>query len=88
MLIAFVIPAGILARELGHGLAALWLTGGPMRVLVGRQPGLLRLRLGRLSLHLHIEAARGVGWRGLCVYQRTGVPRDDLLILAAGRSRP
>jgi hypothetical protein len=83
VLLILVGPAGILIHELGHGLMALWLTDGPVQVLVGRQPGLLRIRLGRLGLHLHIEPARGVGWGGLCLFKNTG-PRDRVLIAAAG----
>jgi hypothetical protein len=64
---ALVVPLGILAHELGHGLSALWLTDGPVRIMVGRQPGMLRLRLGGLSLSLCVEPARGTGWRGLCM---------------------
>jgi hypothetical protein len=84
VLLIVVGPAGILVHELGHGLLALWLTDGPVQVLVGRQPGLVRVRLGRLGLHLHFMPARGVGWGGLCLFKNTGLPRDHLLILAAG----
>jgi hypothetical protein len=40
LLLAFVVPLGILAHELGHGCLAMWLTDGPVQVLVGRQPGI------------------------------------------------
>jgi hypothetical protein len=84
LLMLLIVPLGILAHELGHALTALWLTHGPVSVLVGRQPGIIRLRAGRLRLSLHLERARGTGWRGLCIYKPTGRPRDALLITAAG----
>jgi hypothetical protein len=83
LLLVLVWPLGVLAHELGHGLVALHLTDGPVKILVGRQPGRIRLRLGRLRFSLQIESARGTGWRGLCVFKATGVPRDQMLILAA-----
>ncbi len=83
-LLALIIPLGILAHELGHAAMALLLTDRRVCVLVGRQPGIVRVRIGRLALSLHLEPARGTGWRGLCVYQPTGQPRDALLIIAAG----
>jgi hypothetical protein len=84
ILLAVIGPLGILAHELGHGAVALYFTDGPVQILVGRQPGRLRARVGRLHFSLHIEPARGTGWRGLCVFKPTGVPRDQMLILAAG----
>src|SRR5437588_2079777 len=84
VLLALILPLGVLAHELGHASVALGVTDGPVNVLVGRQPGMVRLRLGRLRLSLHLEPARGTGWRGLCVYKPTGQPRDALLITAAG----
>lgn len=84
LLLAFVIPLGILAHELGHACVALWLSKGPVRVLVGRQPGMLRLKIGRLSLSLHVEPARGTGWAGLCLWEPTGRGLHSVLITAAG----
>jgi hypothetical protein len=83
ILLILIGPAGILSHELGHGLVALGLTDGPVQLLVGRQPGLVRMRLGRLGLHLHIAPPRGVGWGGLCLFKNTG-PRDQVWIMAAG----
>ena len=84
LLLAFVMPLGILAHELGHAVFALRLTDGPVRIVVGRHPGLVRLRLGRLSIGLHIEPARGTGWRGVCLHKPPRRPHDAILILAAG----
>src|SRR5580700_8277108 len=84
LLLMLIVPLGILAHELGHALMALYLTDSPVHVLVGRQPGMVRIRVARLRLSVHLEPARGTGWRGLCVYQPTGRPRDAVWIVAAG----
>ena len=84
LLLALISTCGILAHELGHALMALRLTDGPVNVLVGRQPGLVRFRVGRLGFSLHLEPARGTGWAGLCHYKPTGRPGDALVIIAAG----
>lgn len=83
-MLALIVPLGVLAHELGHASVALGLTEGSVNVLVGRQPGMVRLRFWRLRLSLHLEPAQGTGWRGVCVYKPTGQPRDLLLITAAG----
>jgi hypothetical protein len=89
VLLLFVLPVGILVHELAHGVVALRLTDGPVHVLVGRLPSKCRLTIGRLHLSPHIvpeqgAARRGVVTAGRCVYRRTGTPRDDAMIAAAG----
>ena len=79
LLVMVIIPLAILAHELGHALVALRITAGPVNVVVGRQPGLVRLRVGRLGVSLHIDPAGGV-----CVWKPSARPHDDLLILAGG----
>jgi hypothetical protein len=73
LLLALIIPLGILAHELGHAVVALLLSDGPVSVLVGRQPGIVRIRIGRLRLSLHPEPASGTAG-AVCVY--TSRPGD------------
>jgi hypothetical protein len=71
LLLGLVPSVGLLAHELGHGVAALVLTRGPVHVIAGRTPGLVRVRVGRFRLTWHLEPARGVGWDGVCVFPWT-----------------
>jgi hypothetical protein len=69
-----------LLHELGHGLAALWLTRGPVLVRVGAGPA-LPMRLGRMVLVVSLLGP------GHCAYDPAtlrGRPRSEALIGAAG----
>ena len=83
LLIALV-ALELLVHELAHAAAALQLTRGPVHVHVGRYPGLVRVRFGRLHLQFHVLAARGVSWSGICVFRPTVWPRQEAWIAALG----
>jgi hypothetical protein len=74
----------ILVHEMGHALAALLFARGPVDVIAGRSPGLVRLRLGRLRISWHPLPARGVDWGGLCVCRDPMDPTRQAMIHAAG----
>jgi hypothetical protein len=84
LLLALILPLGLLAHELGHALVALRLTDGPVTVLVGRQPGLVRFRIGRLRFSLHLWPTRDTDWGGVCLHEPAGLPRDLMYISLAG----
>ena len=83
-LLMLLVALEILVHELAHAVAALRLTSGPVHVHVGRYPGLVRLRFGRLHLQFHVLAARGVSWSGICIFQPTVWPRQEAWIAALG----
>lgn len=80
-----VAPVLTLLHELGHAAVALLVSGGRIHVLVGRPPGVVRCRVGRVALTAGPLVPRGVALHGLCVRERTSTsPRDELAVSLAG----
>ena len=71
-------PIVVLLHELAHAGMALALTRGKVLVVVGYGPG-MKLRLGRLAVHLSPLAASGC-----CVHRATRESSDRAIIAAAG----
>src|SRR3954466_11134807 len=71
-------PVAVLLHELAHAGMALALTRGKVLVVVGDGPG-MKLRLGRLALHVSPLAASGC-----CVHRATRDSADRGIIAAAG----
>ena len=82
--LAFVPMFGLLAHEMGHAFAALVLTRGRVEVIAGRTPGLLRVRLGRLQVQIHLEPPDDSAADGRCRYEAPPWPHQDAWIVAAG----
>jgi hypothetical protein len=79
------LPLLTLLHELGHAVVALRVTTGAVHVDVGRQPALVRLRLGRLFVTFSPLPPRGVPFAGVCMYQRSSRrPLAELALLLAG----
>ncbi len=83
-LLMLLVALELLVHELAHAVAALRLTRGPVHVHVGRYPGLVRVRFGRLHVQFHVRAARGVSWSGICIFRPTIWPRQEAWIAALG----
>ncbi len=75
-----VTPTLILAHELGHAIIALRATSGPVVVHVGRPPGMVRLKYGRLEVVWSLVPARWGQFAGVCLWNPTGVSRRARLI--------
>lgn len=84
MLLSALVTAETIVHELAHAAVALRLTTDPVRVHVGRYPGLVRFRVGRLHVNLHVLPARGVNWSGVCVFSPPVWPRQWAWIPVAG----
>ena len=77
-------PLSYLIHELGHGLAACWLTHRPARIVVGRGP-YLQFSLGQIRVSFSLLPNRGVMVRGICHYDGDGVAwRDRAVISLSG----
>jgi Peptidase M50B-like len=83
-LVPILTPIVVLVHELGHGLVALRLTTGRVRVQAGREPATHRWRIGRLDVHFSFEPMRGVALGGLCLHRPLRRPLDRAAILVAG----
>jgi hypothetical protein len=81
----FVIqPLSTLWHELGHAAAIICLAKRTARVVVGREPW-AQLIVGRLDLRFSLVPARGVSFRGICIYDPAEIPwRSRGLIALAG----
>jgi membrane-associated protease RseP (regulator of RpoE activity) len=76
------VPLLVLVHELGHAIAALHLTRGPVRVYVGRDPKLVG-RVGRLELYFGFRPPKG-GPTGVCLHARARTPLREMAIALAG----
>ena len=77
--VLFAGPVVLLLHELGHGLAALALTRGPVVVQTGRR-AFVTPRLGRLTLALGPGGLQA----GACWHLAPDTPRAEAAIAAAG----
>jgi hypothetical protein len=75
-------PLIVLTHELGHAVAALRLTSGPVRVYVG-DPGSTPWRAGRLEVYLGLRRPRS-GPGGVCVHAVPHRALDQVWISLAG----
>ncbi len=71
----FGLPLVTLAHELGHAVASMSFTNGPVEVYVGRTDCALRFRAGRLRMSLS-----PIGGGGLCRSSRRGMSREQVLV--------
>jgi hypothetical protein len=74
-------PLSTLLHELGHAAAVMCLAKRSARVVVGREPW-VELIVGGLHLRFSLVPARGVSFRGVCVYDSIGVPWRTLGLIA------
>jgi hypothetical protein len=72
-------PVVLLVHELGHAVAALALTRGPVIVQTGRR-SFLTVRLGRLTLALGPGGLQA----GACWHRAPDTPRAEAIIAACG----
>jgi hypothetical protein len=71
-------PLLVLAHELGHATAGVWLTGRPVRVQIGDPPFRLRFAIGRIR----VEYAPG-GYLAHCVLDDSSVVTGRAFLLTA-----
>jgi hypothetical protein len=71
------LPLVTLAHELGHAVASMSFTNGPVEVYVGRTDCALRFRAGRLRMSFS-----PIGAGGLCRSSRRAMSKEQLLIRA------
>ncbi len=69
------LPLVTLAHELGHAVASMSFTSGPVEVYVGRTDCALRFRTGRLRMSLS-----PIGGGGLCRSSKRGILREQALV--------
>lgn len=84
-LLEFVVqPVSYLIHELGHGVVACRLGGGPAAIMVGRGPW-MRFSLGQMRINFSLLPSRGVMIRGVCRYQAASLSwRSRALVSLAG----
>jgi hypothetical protein len=84
-LVSFVFqPVSILIHELGHGIAACHVGGGPAAIMVGRGPW-LQLSAGQIRVNFSFLPTRGVMIGGVCRYEgETASWRSRALVALAG----
>jgi len=75
------LPLVTVGHELGHALAALWLTDRPVRLYVGNPPGTFAWRLGRLTCEVRWPSA---GFGRVEIVGIAKVPRNCLGWIALG----
>jgi hypothetical protein len=80
----FFAPFEILVHELAHAVVALLVSRGPVDVVVGKDPGPLRFRIGRLTVSWNPFPTRDRWWAGVCRYHRSADPVRRALVVAAG----
>jgi len=74
----------ILVHEVGHAIAALRLTDGPVLVKVGRPRSLIRFRVGRMLFGLHPLMSFGVPFAGFCAHAPASSRGRVVVIALAG----
>jgi hypothetical protein len=74
-------PLSTLVHELGHAVAVICLAKRTARVVVGREPW-AQLTVDRLDVRFSLVPARGVSFRGICVYDSTGISWRSLGLIA------
>lgn len=80
-----VAPLATLAHELGHAWVALRLTSGRVIVHVGRPSMALGVDFERLMIRWSPVPARGVEFRGVCIWDAaSATPRDRFQVTIAG----
>jgi hypothetical protein len=85
LVVTVLVPVLTLVHELGHGVAALRVSEGPVHVQVGRPPAQLEFRLGRIIVSFSALPSRGGPFAGLCLFQRTSRSvLGELVLLLAG----
>lgn len=86
MLTEFVVsPLSTLAHELGHARAALRAAPGKVTIVVGRKSAALGIFFERLGIWWSPIPARGVSFRGICIWNaRLATPRGRLSVALRG----
>ena len=81
----FVYVMLVTVHELGHAIAGLLLTKDVVRLRVGRSPGVIHGRMGRLYFSWHMNGVRGQDDGGAAIVIEKGPPpRVRLLFALAG----
>jgi hypothetical protein len=86
VLAEFVVsPLSTLAHELGHARAALRAAPGKVTIVVGRKSAALGIFFDRLGIWWSPIPARGVAFRGICIWNaRLATPRRRLSVALSG----
>jgi len=86
LVVVFVVasPFLFLIHELGHAIVPLLRTQGPVSISVGKSPGWLQGRLGRLKFEVSLLPARERQLAGFAVAGAPLEPRTDIAFALAG----